>query len=126
MQNKQIYSCSIDQEKGILVKTYYGIISLDLMKKSWLQLFQQNEVTSKIKGIILDYQDAELTIDVSDLENVINFYKDYFSHLKDCRIALVSNKPKNLVLPVLIENFVHQGRSKPFSTFEAAQRWLLK
>lgn len=125
MQEDYFYSCSIEQEIGILVKTYYGIISLDMMKKSWLQLLLQNEVSSKIKGIILDYQEAELAIDVNDLEKVINFYKDHFSHLKNCRIALVSNKPKNLVVPVLIEEIVKQGRTKPFSTFEAAKRWIL-
>ena len=119
------YTYRIDSSLGILFKYYYGNIDLSDIIISWEDAIENNVIPKETKGFILDYRQASFTINVDDYVLIADFYKNHLDIFKNLKIAILTEKPKDVVIPLLVESKDDGYFSKPFYTLEAAIAWVL-
>lgn len=113
-----------DSCTNILYKNYFGKINIDDINDSWHYAFENNLIPPTTKGFILDYRKASLDIDSKKYKKIVSFYKKNISVFRDKKIAVITNSSKDIVIPILVEQKDKGYSSKPFSTVEAAIRWI--
>ena len=113
-----------DSSTNILYKNYFGKINMDDIYNSWHYAFENNLIPPNTKGFILDYRKASFDIDSKKYKKIVSFYKKNISFFKDKKIAVITNSSKDIVIPILVEQKDKGYSSKPFSTVEAAIRWI--
>jgi hypothetical protein len=124
MQKKFKYQ--FNSSLGILFKLYFGRINIDDITSSWEHAFKNNLIPKETKGFILDYRNATFDLEISEHNAIADFYKKHIDIFGGFKIAIITIEPKDLVIPILVE-FKDAGySSKPFSTVEAAIRWVLR
>ncbi len=60
-----------------------------------------------------------------DHTKIVTFYRNNIATFGGHRIAILTDDPKDLVISVLVELKDKGYKSKPFSTEEAAKKWVL-
>ncbi|AOW19856.1 hypothetical protein [Urechidicola croceus] len=130
MNPKKSYSpkfdFKFDKSTGILFKYYYGKISIETLITSWEENFNSDILKNDIKGFILDYTNASLEMDISEHLKIVQFYKSNLTIFGNYKIAVITNNPKDIVIPILVQSKDEGYASKPFSTIEGAIEWVLK
>jgi len=122
-QEKFAYKYNSSQR--ILYKYYYGSISMEDIKSSWLHAFENNIIPNETSGFILDYRNATFDMEIDEHEAIADFYKNNLAVFQDKKIAIISDEPKAIVIAILTESKDDGYYSKPFSTVEAAIAWIL-
>lgn len=123
MEEKVSYS--FDTATGIVIKTYFGRITLSDIHQSWLDAFSRGSFPLENKGFVLDYRNALLDVPVRDHASIADFYKEHLAYFGNKRIAIVTENPNDIVIPVLVREKDRGYQSKPFSTMEGAIQWIL-
>jgi hypothetical protein len=119
------YSYSFDEKTGILYKTYFGPVKMADIESSWIYAFENNIIPRRTKGFILDYRDASFHITPEEHVEIVKFYQQHINVFRNKRIAIITESPKDVIIPMLIEEKDDGYHSKPFSTIEAAVKWIL-
>ncbi len=114
-----------DSTLGILFKTYYGSISIEDIESSWEYAFKNDLIPKEKKGFILDYREASFNINPNQTTAIADFYKKHLDIFGGYRIAILTEKPKDIVIPILVEINDEGYSSKPFCTLQAAIKWVL-
>ncbi len=114
-----------DHSTGILYKYYYGPITIGDLTSSWEYAFENNLIPEEVKGFILDYRSANFKIDVEAHSEIADFYKKHLEVFGNFKIAIITEEPRDVVIPILVENKDEGYSSRPFSTLEAAIKWVL-
>ncbi len=114
-----------DSTLGILFKTYYGLISIEDIESSWEYAFKKGLIHKEIKGFILDYRESGFNITPNQSSAIADFYKKHIDIFGGYRIAVLTENPKDIVIPTLVEMQDEGYSSKPFSTLKAAIDWVL-
>lgn len=109
----------------ILFKTYYGFITIDDIESSWEYAFENDLIPKEKKGFILDYRNSNLNINIEEHILIANFYKKHIDVFGNYKIAIITENPRDIVIPILVETKDEGYSSKPFSTIEAAEIWIL-
>lgn len=122
MVRKFLYS--YDQELKVLFKYYYGTISLDDIRESWEHAFTSHLIPHGTKAFILDYREATFDLHIRDTHGIAAFYRDNIKHFQDARIAIITERPDQVVIPTLVEQLDDGYSSRPFFTMEAALAWV--
>jgi len=125
MENRQNFRYFFDESSEILYKYYYGSIKIDDISGSWEYAILNNLIPKEVKGFILDYREASLDIDRRDYIMIPEFYKSHPEVFKNFRIAILLDKPRDIVIPILVMEKDDGYSSKPFSTLDAAIKWVL-
>jgi len=107
----------------VLVRTFEGEVSSDDIIASWKLLHEKNLFTSRIKGVLNDLEDCELTMSMEGFRELMNYMKNQ-EHLLGLKIAVVTNSPKRIIFPALGEMQEKSLTIKPFSTIDAAIEWI--
>ena len=110
---------------GIFFKHYYGIISLEDIRSSWEQIFYTDLIPSETKGFVVDYRNAVMNIPPGQHARIAEYYKEHLEVFNNRKIAVLTENPQNVVISILVESKDEGYQSKPFSTMEAAVRWVL-
>lgn len=110
---------------GILFKTYYGLISIEDIESSWEYAFENDLIPKEKKGFILDYRNSNFNIKVEEYTAIVNFYKKNIDIFGNYKIAILTEEPRDIVVPILVETLDEGYSSRPFSTLEAAIDWVL-
>lgn len=110
---------------SILFKTYYGPITIEDIESSWVYAFENNIIPKVKKGFILDYRNSNFNIEIEDHILIANFYKKHIDIFGNYKIAILTENPKDIVIPILVEAKDEGYSSRPFSTLEAAIEWIL-
>lgn len=119
------YSYNYDRSTCILYKYYHGDISIEDITESWIYAFDSKIFENEIIGIINDYRDASFSFPLNERYRIAEFYKtniDYFAGLK---IAIITLKPDDIIIPALVSKLDEGYQSRPFSTIGAALNWIL-
>lgn len=114
-----------DSTSGILFKTYYGLISIEDIESSWEYAFKNDLIPNEKKGFILDYRESGFDITPKQSTAIADFYKKHLDVFGGYRIAILIEKPNDIVIPTLVELQDEGYSSKPFSTLKAAINWVL-
>ena len=110
---------------GILFKTYYGLISIEDIESSWEYAFENDLIPKEKKGFILDYRNSNFNIKTEEYMAIANFYKKHIEIFGNYKIAIITENPRDIVVPILVESQDEGYSSRPFSTLEAAIAWIL-
>ncbi len=124
MKNKFKYQ--FDNITGIFYKTYIVEINIDDIKSSWKYAFEKKIIPSGTKGFILNYKKAKLKMNINEHLLIANFYKNNLAVFGGSKIAVITKRPKDIVIPFLVETKDDGYHSKPFSTISSAIEWVLK
>ena len=122
---KPYFKYHFNSSLGILFKYYYGNITLTDIENSWHYAFQNNLITDNVTGFVLDYSEANLNINPEDFYKISDFYKQNINYFNHKKIGIVTNNPKDVVIPMLVETKDEGYASHPFSTIESAIDWVL-
>lgn len=119
------FSYYFDEGRGILFKTYYGAITIEDINSSWEFAFREGLIPHKMKGFVLDYRSANFDVEPERHAEIAAFYKRHIDVFGGYKIAIVTEAPRDIVIPVLVEMHDEGYHSRPFSTMEAAVSWVL-
>ena len=124
MSKKFIYK--YDDSTRILYKYYYGPITIEDIYSSWDYAISNNLIPKGTRSFILDYTGASIDIKVKEYTKIAEYYRNHLEIFKDCKIAVITQIPKDVVIPTLVEAIDEGYHSKPFYMLEAAIDWVLK
>ena len=114
-----------DNATGILYKYYYGTITYEDIFSSWDYAISNNLIPKETKGFILDYRNATLENLLKEYWKISDYYKKHLDIFGNKRIAIITEKPKDTVVPALVAQKDEGYLSRPFYTPEAALLWVL-
>lgn len=120
------YSYLYDSTSGILYKYYFGMISLEDIYSSWDHAIKNNLIPKGTRSFILDYQLASFDIKLKEYPGIANYYKEHLDIFGGSKIAIITQTPKDVVIPTLVEAHDEGYRSRPFYSLGAAIDWVLK
>ncbi|MCB2220463.1 MAG: hypothetical protein KQI35_08720 [Bacteroidetes bacterium] len=115
-----------DASTGILFKFYYGIITISDIETSWIYAFENHIIPDDVTGFVLDYRNATFEISRSEYIAIPEFYRKHLTVFGNKKIAIITENPRDIVIPLLVEREDEGYMSKPFSTREAAIHWVLR
>lgn len=123
--NKTPYKYDDVYGNRLLIRTYYGDIFLNDVINSWDNIINQGVIQPETKGVLIDYRNADLKMPIKDIEILMNYFAKtgLFSGF---RFALIMEAPNQLVFPILADGMNNDFLTAPFSTEEAAKKWILK
>jgi hypothetical protein len=124
MGNK--FKFQFDTSTGILFKYYYGPITIDDIYSSWDDAISNNVIPKGTRSFVLDYTAASFDIKIKDHTKIAKYYRNHLEVFRNCKIAIITQTPKDVVIPALVETIDEGYHSKPFYTLEAAIDWVLK
>ena len=114
-----------DEETHILFKFYYGKITLKDIENSWIYAFENFLIPLGTKKYILDYRNSFLDIEIKETSAISDFLQKNLTYFKDSRIAVIMEKPRQIVYPNLVMKDDKQYKTRPFTSMEAAIEWVL-
>ncbi len=118
------YAYYFDPETCIMYKFYYGDIRLDDIITSWDYAIESKIIPQETIGFVLEYRKAHLRIPVSHYKLIPAYYQKHPEIFNGKRVAILTTNPKDIVIPLLVETEDQGYQSKPFSTEEAAIKWI--
>lgn len=110
---------------GILFKYYYGLITIEDIESSWDYAFKNGLIPKDVKGFILDYRNSNFNMEVEEYNKIAYFYKKHIEVFENCKIAILTEEPKDIVIPILVNSKDQGYSSRPFSTLNSAIDWVL-
>lgn len=113
-----------DDRLKILYKYYYGIIKINDIISSWDEIIENNMIPKLTKGIILDYSNAKLDVAITEYTKIPEYYKKNLSVFGGLKIAILTQKKEDVIVPSLVQLKDDGYLSKPFYTKEAALAWV--
>jgi len=123
---KKKFAYQFDGSTNILYKHYFGMITLEDIYSSWDYAINNNIIPAGTRSFILDYRDASFDINVKEYHKIADYYADHLEVFKNSKIAIITQTPKDVVIPALVETKDKGYVSKPFYSIEAATDWVLK
>lgn len=113
-----------DPGTGIFRKIHFGDIVFEDVINSWNEIIGENAIPDGTSRFILDYINATFLTDNNGTTQLVKFYKAYSHIFSGSKIALIMNKPDQVILPILVDQEVSGISFKPFCTYEGAIEWL--
>lgn len=119
------YRIKYNTDYKIFYKIYYGPITIKDIYSTWDEIINENFIPLNTTRFILDYSCANFNFPVSDHHLIPEYYKDNIDTFINSKIAVLTQNPKDIVIPILVMEKDKGYTSKPFSTEEAALNWLV-
>ncbi|MFB6341107.1 hypothetical protein ACE1ET_05275 [Saccharicrinis sp. FJH62] len=126
MQENSTYSVEYKVKNKIFYKRYSGTVQLENIFESWQNIFRKGLIPEDVTGFILDYRSAHLKINLNEYHQIPEFYKDNLEFFYEKKIAILTNNPHDVVVTTLVKTMDDGYQSKPFSTEEAALKWIFE
>jgi len=114
-----------DDSTRILYKYYYGTITLEDIYSSWDYAISNNLISKETLGFILDYRNATFDIEIKQSSGIADYFKEHLDIFGNQKIAIITQTPKDIVIPLLVGKKDEGYSTQPFYTIEAAIRWIL-
>ena len=122
---KKKTSYNFDSELGIVFKNYYGDISVDDIRETWLEAFEEGLVPPEANGFVLDYREARFSFPIESFKAIPDFYRENIERFRNKRIAIITDKPSDIVIPILVKSLDDGYSPREFTTRDAAIEWVL-
>jgi len=121
----EVFNYVFDREKGILFKYYFGSISIEDIESSWEYAFKNNIIPENTRRFLLDYRKATMGFSPKEYKKIPLFYQRNIKFFRNAKVAIITDSPKDIVIPELVKLKDSGYISMPFSTLEGALQWLL-
>lgn len=119
------FKYNFNNSTKILSKTYFDSITIEDIESSWEYAFENDLIPKETKGFILDYRNSSFKVKIREYRAISDFYKKHIDVFGDYKIAIITEKPSDIVIPLLVETQDEGYSSKAFSTLESAINWVL-
>ena len=114
---------TIHEQDGVIIRRFTGQVQFDDIIESWNRLFTNYNKLKDYKGILTSFLDADIKHEDSNLNVLVEFLKGHLDQLRDLKIAIVMDTPM-VTNTIIVGQRVKSLQIKPFSTEEAAMRWI--
>jgi hypothetical protein len=108
---------------SVIIRYYHGEVRLEGILESWNTLFRNYKNLQDYKGIVSVFLDANVLHEDENLNVLVEYLRAYLDLLKDLRIAIVMDTPM-VTNTIIIGQKMKHLQIKPFSTEEAALKWV--
>lgn len=115
-----------NKENKILYKQYYGNLTYEEIISSWEYAFKNNLIPEETKGFLMDYREASISSPIKEHVKLPEFFQQHLNIFGKRKMAVITNKPKDIVIPIMIKQKEYNFVSEPFSTEEGAIKWLTR
>jgi hypothetical protein len=114
---------TIDDQDGVIMRRFSGEVCFEDILESWKKLLATYSNLEDFNGILTNFLDAEIKHEDKNLNVLVEFLKGYLDQLKDLKIAIVMDTPM-VTNTIIVSQRVKSLQIKPFSTVEAALKWI--
>ena len=114
---------TIHEQDGVIIRRFLGEVCFEDIMASWNKLFTSYTNLNDYKGILTNFLDAEIKHEDHNLNVLVEFLKGHLDQLKDLKIAIVMDTPM-VTSTIIMGQRVKSLQIKPFSTVEAALKWI--
>jgi hypothetical protein len=108
-----------------MFKFYFGNITIDDIISSWDYAIENKIIPLETNGFIVDYRNAHFNFPIKEYHRISQYFKDHLNIFGNKRIAVITENPRDIVIPTLVEKEDEGYSSRPFSTVQAAVHWIL-
>jgi len=115
-----------DTDQKIFYKQYSGEISYNDFEASWLFAIQNHKFPSETRGFLLDYRQATLAVSLNEAYKIADFFIKNLHIFSNKKIAFIASTPEQIIIPMLLHEYDFNYQSRPFSTIEAAESWIIE
>jgi hypothetical protein len=115
-----------DTTQRIFYKHYSGKITYSDFESSWLYAIQNQIFPLETKGFLLDYRKATLAVSLNEAYKIADFFLSHLQVFGNKKIAFITSTPEQIVIPMLLREYDFNYQSRPFSTIEAAESWIVE
>jgi len=119
------FNFNFDNSRKIFYKQYSGDVSFSDFESSWYFIINNHYFPGEALGVLLDYRQALIQSPIDEAYRITTFLSKNIHIFRDKRIAFVTSTPEQIVMPVLISEYDYNYQSRPFSTIEAAESWIV-
>lgn len=119
MENKIEYI----EEDDYLIRNFHGIFHIDEIVESWKYLIENKLQEKEYTGVLNNFCDADLKMQLDDLEQLLGLFKKHIHTFKNLKLAVVMTTPENIIFPYFAKT-TSQFKIEAFTTVEAAKNWL--
>lgn len=121
---ENVFKYLFNEDSKIFYKYYIGNISFEDIQNSWNHIISNQLMPTESIGIIIDYRDATLQMEPKEHSKITKLYRDNIETFRGKKIAIITEDPKDIVIPMLVRIKDDGYSSKPFSTEKAAVSWI--
>lgn len=113
-----------NKEGTILTRTFSGVVKMADVISSWDYVLSKHLLKKEHRGVISDYRGSDLIVGMEDISKLEEYFCDNPDTFKTLKLAQVIDTTI-IVFPILFEDKYPEILSKPFSTIEAAEMWIM-
>jgi hypothetical protein len=112
------------EKSNYLIRVFHGVFNSSEILISWEYLIANKLNNHNYIGIINDFSDAKLNMELEELDPLMSLFSKNNKIFKNIKLAVITTSPDIIVFPIFA-----QSRStfniKAFSTMEAAKYWII-
>lgn len=124
MEKKYIYQ--YDNSLKIIFKVLNGKLTLDDIFDSWNYAKDNDIIPQDCIGFISDFRDSQFDFNIKEYHKIIDYFRANTGLFNRRKLAAISQRPRDVVIPTIIESKDEGYFCKPFYTMEAAIDWVRK
>ena len=109
--------------KEIITRKFHGKIDADYIISSFVYLIDNNLIKDNCIGVISDFCNATIEMKIKEFKKVIAFIKQN-KKASDLKFAAIVDTPDKSVFPFIAQTVLNI-QVRPFSTNEAAKKWII-
>ncbi len=108
----------------ILVRKVLGRMNLNEVIQSWKELIVKEKLRGDVKGVINDTNASDLDVSIEELEELYSFFRTHLDLFGKIKLAVVTERPRNIILPLYAEKKFPEFKIHAFSTYKSAIAWI--
>ena len=113
----------IEVQDSVIIRHLHGETRMGDIIESWNRLFKDYKNLQEYKGIVSVYLKADLIHEDGNMNILVEYLKGHLDRLKDLKIAVVMDTPM-VTNTIIVGQKMKSLQIKPFSTQEAALKWV--
>jgi len=116
---------NFDATQKIFYKHYSGEVTYLDFESSWLNVIQNYVFPTETKGFLLDCRNAMFKFSLNEAYKIADFFISHLNIFGNKKIAFIASTPEQIIVPMLLLEYDFNYQSRPFSTIEAAESWII-
>lgn len=118
-----LMSVTIDIQDQVIIRRFSGSVCYQDVIEAWQETFEKYTDLSDYDGVVSTYQEASLSIEDGNLNEVVEFLRSSLSQLSEMRIAFVMDTPL-VTNTMIIDQENHRAEVKQFKSEKQAITWI--
>lgn len=105
------------------MRCFKGLVTLEDIIISWDEVFLKFEDLTIYKGFVTDMLDVDLQLEEKDLNSLAEYLTGHINRIEDMKLAVIIDTPL-VIHPILMNHRLRKLQIRPFSTMDAAIKWI--